>query len=518
MKKNNWLIFFVFILLAPNVYATSFGVTTSHPLATQTGMQILKQGGSAADAAIAAAFTLSVVAPYSSGLGGGGIFLYFDVDLNQFSLVSYLESKPLAAKKVSSQDENEASTKKDSKKKSLENKKDDQKIHDSSKIGIPGFVAGMDLIHKKYGSLPWEKLFLKSIRLSEEGFLIEKEWAKEIGKLSKSLSREELLKNVNLKDLKSSSKKKPFQQLQLSKTLKEIQKSGAKGFYKGKLSKKIVNALKKRNINITLEDFKSYNPKVTMPEEIFHRQLRIILPTKESLGAKFLKDLLVAAKEKKAEKDLSKRNELIFSEMKKISKEYAEDLKYFVNHQELYGQIVIKDKKGNMAIMLNTLHSLWGNEMYLDELGFVMNDMVNYMEEFDPKEVQTFFNWGVKPKTRLKTFMLPIFAFEGFDKILAMTAGNGMSSPLNSFQVLLNYFFSGDSFKSAVSEEKIYSMPFLKQYVYEKGYDRGEIKKLNMKNLKGVPQNIGNVLGIVLENKKIKAVSDSRGIGSSDSE
>lgn len=123
----------------PESLLAEHGVAAGHPLAVEAGMEILEAGGTAADAAVATAFAVSVVEPFASGIGGGGATLVATADGDAYAY-DYREEVPLSG------------------------------TVPSSGTGIPGFVAGMARLHDEHGALPWEDVLAPAARLAEEGF------------------------------------------------------------------------------------------------------------------------------------------------------------------------------------------------------------------------------------------------------------------------------------------------------------------------------------------------------------
>ncbi|TKJ05651.1 capsular biosynthesis protein, partial [Bacillus cereus] len=119
----------------------AYGVSASHPLAVDEGMKILQQGGNAIDAAIVISYMLGVVEPYASGLGGGGGMLILN-EHGESNFIDYREVAP-------------------------------SQINNTGNTGIPGFVAGMEFAHKKYGSIEMSELLKPSIFYAENGFEVD---------------------------------------------------------------------------------------------------------------------------------------------------------------------------------------------------------------------------------------------------------------------------------------------------------------------------------------------------------
>ena len=135
-------------------------VVTANPLATEAGLEILRAGGSAMDAAVAVEATLSLVEPQSSGLGGGGFMVHYDADTKMVEYYNGREKAPMGATKelFFDADGNKLSSK--------------QAKNSGLSIGAPGAVAVLNLAHKDHGKLAWKELFAPAMRHSVDGFAV----------------------------------------------------------------------------------------------------------------------------------------------------------------------------------------------------------------------------------------------------------------------------------------------------------------------------------------------------------
>lgn len=135
-------------------------VVTANPLATEAGLEILRAGGSAADAAVAVEATLSLVEPQSSGLAGGGFLVHYDATTKKIDYYNGREKAPMGATKSLFLDENgEPIPSRDAK-------------NSGRSIGAPGAVALLNLAHKDHGNLPWNELFAPAMKHSVDGFAV----------------------------------------------------------------------------------------------------------------------------------------------------------------------------------------------------------------------------------------------------------------------------------------------------------------------------------------------------------
>ena len=133
--------------------------STAHPLATQAALDILQAGGSAADAAIAAVFTISVVEPFSAGIGGGGFAMHFEAGTQKMQALDFREKAPAKATRDMYLDDKGAVVPKRS-------------TDGWLSVAVPGTVQGMVELHKAHGRLPWPRLLHPAIRAAEKGFAV----------------------------------------------------------------------------------------------------------------------------------------------------------------------------------------------------------------------------------------------------------------------------------------------------------------------------------------------------------
>lgn len=225
-------------------------VTSANPLASEAGISILKQGGNAVDAAVATTFAISVVEPFSAGIGGGGFLLFHSQKTGEIKALDFRERAPIKATKNMYLDANGkvipgAST------------------NGYLAVATPGTVAGMYEVHRRYGKLPWQEVVKPSIALAKNGFII----SNRVSWLSLSRFQD---RKPRIIDNPAASKiftrngeyYQPGERLiqtDLAKTLTAISEN-PQSFYTGKIAKLIADDMAKNAGLITLEDLKSYKP------------------------------------------------------------------------------------------------------------------------------------------------------------------------------------------------------------------------------------------------------------------
>jgi len=223
-------------------------VATDEELGSEAGVEILKRGGNAVDAAVAVAFALAVVEPAAGNIGGGGFMLIRLAD-GKTTFLDYREVAPGKATpdmyigKTGKLDE-EAS------------------VIGYRSVAVPGTVAGLTLALKSYGSMKLADVMAPAIRLAENGFPISKGLAHEFAEERAGLQRFTVSRHIFLNDGKMFKPGDTLRQPELAATLKRIAKNGAAEFYSGETAHALVDDVSRLGGLITLDDLTKYRPKV----------------------------------------------------------------------------------------------------------------------------------------------------------------------------------------------------------------------------------------------------------------
>ena len=259
-----------------------FMVAAAHPLATDAGYAILRQGGSAVDAAIAVQLVLGLVEPQNSGLGGGAFMLFHDAKRNKLIAYDGRETAPAAAKPDRFLDG-------DGKPLAFY-----AAVIGGKSVGVPGTVALLAEAHKRHGRLPWAKLFDPAIDLAEQGFQVSP-------RLNVMVMKEERLEQPRARAYFYDFLGNPFPVGRLIKnpayaaTLRKIAAGGAKVFYEGEIAGDIVatvTAGRRNPGDMTLADLANYRIKVREPVCGAYRAYRVCgMPLPSSGGPAVLQML-----------------------------------------------------------------------------------------------------------------------------------------------------------------------------------------------------------------------------------
>jgi len=258
-----------------------FMVATAHPLATDAGYTILREGGSAVDAGIAAQLVLGLVEPQNSGLGGGAFMLVHDAKRKKPIAYDGRETAPMAAKPDRFLD--------------ADGKPLAQyaAVIGGKSVGVPGTVALLAEAHKRHGRLPWRKLFEPAIVLAEQGFPVSP-------RLNAMAKREERIEQSGARAYFYDFLGNPFAVGRVMKnpayamTLRKIAAGGARAFYEGDIARDIVTTVTTANNpgDMTLADLANYRIRIRKPVCGNYRAYRVCgMPLPSSGGPTVLQIL-----------------------------------------------------------------------------------------------------------------------------------------------------------------------------------------------------------------------------------
>ena len=233
--------------VAPTTIAARHLAVTANPYASQAAQEILRKGGSAVDAAIAAQLVLTLVEPQSSGIGGGLFLLVSDAQGNM-RVYDGRETAPAAVRPDLFLGQNR------------QPRQLDEVSTGGLAVGVPGAVAALALAHKQYGALPWGELFGPAIRHAEAGFIVSPLLARAIASLDRKRADTSMQIYFHI-DGSPIGAGERIRDPQLTATLRKIAREGPPGFYEGEIAQAIVASVRstKRNPGgMTLDDLRNY--------------------------------------------------------------------------------------------------------------------------------------------------------------------------------------------------------------------------------------------------------------------
>lgn len=250
--------------------STAGGMVVSEaPLASRVGADVLRQGGNAFDAAVATAFALAVVYPAAGNLGGGS-FVVTRTHAGEIAALDAREAAPMAATR-----EMYLGT--------------DGKPTDGSRVGhlasgVPGAVAGLWELHRRYGTLPWHSLVAPAVRLAEEGFPLDSMQALYSAAHAPRLAQHPASAAIYLPDGEPLGRGEMLRNPDLAATLSRISEKGSEGFYEGRTADLLVDEMRRGGGIITHEDLKRYRARWREPVVFDYRGHRVVSMPPPSSG------------------------------------------------------------------------------------------------------------------------------------------------------------------------------------------------------------------------------------------
>ena len=418
---------------------TKFGMVVSgHMKATEAGMKILKKGGNAMDAAIATASTLAVSIPNMNGLGGDSIALYYSSKTKKITTINGSGKSPKKAsiKYFKSIGLNEIPQR------------------SSLSITVPGVLHAWERSLKKYGSKKLAEVLKDAINFAEKGIKIDEY----LYNFLRSDVYKKLIRNNNFlskiyglpKDIKVG---KVIKQEKLAETLKLISKLGCKSFYKGKLTKIMVQDLRDQGAIISEEDFNNHSTLFQKPLSVDFQNKKVFTAPPNSQGLaliglckifddiktnidlsdyiKFKKNIFELRDKYCLDPDTTKyfryKKDLDF---KKLKKNYSN---FFKNSGDT-STLVVVDRKGNAVSWVQSLFEEFGSGIVSPQTGVVFHNRM-YLEKISKKG----YNY-LKPQTRPFHTLCPSIVLKGSKLDLTIATPGDHGQPQTIFQIL-NYIY-----------------------------------------------------------------------------
>src|ERR1041385_9004221 len=292
-------------------------VASTNEVASQVGVDIMKRGGNAIDAAIAVAFALAVTHPAAGNLGGGG-FMMIRLKDGRTTAIDYREMAPAAASRNVYLDKNGDVI-----------EGEGGSLVGYRAAGVPGTVRGMELALKKYGSgkLTWAQLIEPARQLAGRGFVVTHSLARSLYGSREYLSQYPETKRIYLRGGNFYKEGEVFRQPELAASFARLQRSGPNEFYEGETARLIVADMKRHNGLMTMEDLRGYVAKERTPLRGTYRGHEIIsMPPPSSGGAVLLEmlNILEGYDLQKTDANSSDRYHLMAEAMRRAFADRAE--------------------------------------------------------------------------------------------------------------------------------------------------------------------------------------------------
>lgn len=520
-------------------------VVSAHPLASEAGAKILKQGGNAFDAVIATQLALAVVYPQAGNIGGGG-FLVATTPEGKYLALDYRETAPSKASFDMYWDKKG-------------NANTDLSQNGRLAVGVPGSVSGM-FETTKYARLPFSTLIEPAIDLAEKGFAITEQEAGLLNAHKNNFLKHNKNKIAFVKDNLWKAGDLLLQP-ELAETLKRIQKVGEKEFYEGKTAELIVEEMKFGNGIIQRKDLKNYKTKERKALVFNYKDHQVVSMPMPSSGGTLLAQMLkmvsyedlskyqmnseeavqiMVEAERRAYADraeymgdpdfIEDKTQMLISDnylksrWKSFDKNTAtpsKDVGKIINPNQNEStettHISILDKFGNAVSVTTTLNGLYGSKTVVSGAGFFLN---NEMDDFSVKPgVPNMYGAvggeanKIQPGKRMLSSMTPTVVLkDGKVKMVVGTPG-GTTIPTSVFQAVVDVIDFKQNANFSVNAPKFHHQWLPEVVKVENKFPETTIKALEKKNYKfeKVSQ-IGRTEVIVVDsNQNIHAVADGRG-------
>ena len=231
--------------LAPDLGRRAVGangmVSSAHPLASEAGLIVLREGGNAVDAAVATAFAIGVVEPEMSGVGGSGAMLAWIAKDRRAEFLDFYAAQPIASFRAANAVGRDSTT-------------------PMRVVGVPGNVAGLLLAQERFGRLTRAQVLAPAIRLAEEGFPMYEVLASMIARDSAGLARDSVARSIYLKDGRVPALGEHVANPALARVLRTIAAEGRRGFYEGAIAADVIARMNRGGHPVTAADFARYEP------------------------------------------------------------------------------------------------------------------------------------------------------------------------------------------------------------------------------------------------------------------
>ena len=527
----------------PEVAAKAM-VVSQDEIATEIALNVLKKGGNAADAAIAAAYALAVTQPKAGNLGGGGFALYYDAKKKKTFVIDFREMAPAAAHEKMYQDKS--------------GKVLSQKSRFTPQaVGVPGTVAGLQTL-LKFGTLPHQQLIQPAIKLAEKGFPISRGLARDLRTMSKTLQKSPHTAQTFYKSGQALQTGQLLVQAQLANTLKTLSKNGPADFYTGEIAQKFCAYFEKNGGAITPEDLKNYQTKIREPVTGTYRGYTIhAMPPPSSGGVHIVQmlNILEGWKLKGVGQNSASTMHLMAETMKlafadrskhlgdpsysKIpvkgltSKKYADILRKQINltkarpsKEILPGSpaafespdtthFSIADQHGNVISFTYTINFSFGSRIVIPELGFFLN---NEMDDFSAKPgvANAYGLIGgkankVEAGKRPLSSMTPVIVFKDSKPWLITGSPGGSRIISTVLQIIVNVIDHNMNIAQATMAPRLHHQWLPDQLRVEEGFSPDTLKLLQYLGHTTVMQkNMGCAETITLENGFYYGFADPR--------
>jgi gamma-glutamyltranspeptidase/glutathione hydrolase len=506
-------------------------VVSAHHLASKAGVDVLKAGGNAVDAAVAVAYALAVTFPEAGNLGGGG-FMTVRFNDGRTAFIDFRETAPGAATATMYQDANGNPVPSRSRRGYLA-------------VGVPGTVSGLELARTKFGTRPRAVLMADAIRLARDGFVLDQGDADMLAEAADEFRKDAPSAAIFLNRGEPWKPGQRLVQTDLARSLAEIAKGGAAAFYQGPIAAKIVGASKANGGILASRDFSSYQARELKPLECDYRGYHMISAPPPSSGGVVLCEIfnilegypvgklgfhsaagthLLAEAMRRAYHDrnlnLGDPSFVTVDTAHFIDKGYAAQLRRGIDparatpSASLGGigggaegrnttHFSIVDKDGNAVSLTYTLNDWFGAHVTAAGTGILLNDE---MDDFSAKPGAPNMyglvegpNNAVAPGKRPLSSMTPTIVTKDGKLVMVVGTPGGSRIPSAVIETISNAIDFGMTVTEAVDAPRVHHQWLPDEIGYERfGLSADTVAKLEAMGHKVVPIDYGNQVAAIL--------------------
>ncbi|MBK8680325.1 MAG: gamma-glutamyltransferase [Bacteroidetes bacterium] len=521
-------------------------VVSANTFASNVGIEIIKNGGNAVDAAIAVQFALAVVYPNAGNIGGGG-FMVIRLANGETATLDFREKAPANSNRdMYLESDGEVN----------------RNVIESTQLasGVPGSVDGMWEAHKKYGTIAWEKLLQPAIALAENGFVLTEQQANEFNNNKAEFKKVNPTKNYFIKETEWKVGDTLIQS-DLANTLKRIQQNGRDGFYKGETANLIVQEMQNGNGIMQLSDLENYHSIWRTPITFNYKEYEIIsMPPPASGGVCLaqmmgmietfpIKDYgfqsveaihLMTEAERRSYADRATwlgdpdffdvpLSSLIDSNylqhrMMDFNPQHATTSKeikageFAMHESDETTHFSIVDAEGNAVAVTTTLNDSYGSKIIVNGAGFLLN---NEMDDFSakPGEANMYGLVGgeanaIAPGKRMLSSMTPIIVTKNDSLFMVLGSPGGSTIITSVFQCIINVIEFNMTMQQSVDAGRFHNQWLPDEILYE----RNKIDSTTLSQLQKMghtiksKEAIGRVDAILINaNGTLEGAADKRG-------
>jgi gamma-glutamyltranspeptidase/glutathione hydrolase len=528
------------------VRARKVMVVTQEPHATDAGVEVLRQGGNAVDAAVAVAFALAVTLPAAGNLGGGGFLLYRSAG-GGTSFIDFREAAPVAASRDMYLDASGKPTR--------------DSVVGWRASGVPGTVRGLELAHRKWGKKRWRTLVQPAIRFAREGFEVSWELARSLQNASTLMQPFPESARIFLR---SGSYYQPGERLvqrELAATLSRIGRLGARDFYEGETARLLAEQNKLNGGLITLDDLKQYRAVERQPLTGSYKGYSIATappPSSGGIGILQMMGVLEGSGYEKAGAGSAEAIHFVTEAMRRFYADRSEhmgdpdffgvpvggllDPRYITQLRNSIGReraasssqvrpgkfagaesietthFSIVDSQGNAVALTYTINGSYGSGVTVPKLGFLLN---NEMDDFAAKPgVPNMFGLvqgqanAVQPRKRPLSSMTPAILTRDGKLFMVIGAPGGSRIITGVLQAILNVIDHGMNMQDAIDAPRFHHQWQPDKLYLERGFSPDTIRLLEQRGhvIDGIT-NVALMESILASGGWLQGASDGRGTG-----